>query len=384
MKVVNVKKAVKMILVCLLVAAIPANLVFADPGDGFADSMNNEGNPPDDPGVGPSQTVIRTESAMWVLPHGDTFFIGGQEVNVIEDWEMLEKSASEDHRGNGPVYFLTIDGVSDDFTGCEEGDCGSPCGSGGGLGECIPVTGNFGDDDCNGNGNGNGCNGNENGNGQGPARPDDCSGSWVIPGKISAFGKQLSPAHALVVGQDPAENGTNSYWSIQIEPTTLVYKDWQLIGHRHLACVEGDLDENGNGNIYDPGDSPCPHGWHEVIQHVWGWGEEQEMYPEGIGDLKAEATLQSASRGGIQGELAVAYPGAHLIHPNWSYSQIPACTWMGDVCFWDFTANIAAADPGWYDIKVTGTTAGTSVYTPRGFELVAGEFGVYMLDDTIR
>jgi len=385
------RRWIHILIISMMLAMIPFSNVYAgndkgNSGNGNGNSSETDetdANAPENPGVGHSQTVIRTESAMWVLPHGDTFFIGGREVNVIEDWDLLEASATSDKRGNGPVYFLGIEGLTEEASACTDSNCTHNCGSGGGIGTCIAWDEE--EADCNGNGNGNGCgnSGNGNGNGNGPIRPIDCGGAWVIPGTISANGRQVAPTNAVVVGQDPVDNGVTVEWTVVIEPTTIVYEDWQLIGHRHVACVEGNLDLNGNGNIYDPGDEPCPHGWHEIIQHVWGCVEEYEYFREGIGELSAELSLQAASRNWIQGELAVAYPGATLLNPDWSYSQMPDCTWNGDVCFWQYTTNIPVTDPGWYDIKVTGATAGTHVYNPRGFEIIGGEMGVYLLDNSL-
>jgi len=386
------RKWLNALVVCLLVLLLPCGTAFAENdngnnGNGNGNSSDGsdsaDGTPPADPGVGNSQTVIRTESAMWVLPHGDTFFIAGREVNIITDWDMLEASATSDKRGNGPVYFLGIEGLTESASACEDGNCIHQCGSGGGIGTCFALDGEDEEESCNGNGNGNGCGSSGNGNGNGPMRPADCGGAWVIPGTITANGRQVAPTNAVVIGQDPVDNGVIVEWTVQIEPTTVVYEDWQLIGHRHVACVEGNLDLNGNGNIYDPGDEACPHGWHEIIQHVWGCVEEYEYFREDIGDLNAEISLTAASRNWIQGELAVSYPGAALINPDWSFSTTPACTWMGDICFWQFTANIPVTDPGWYDIKVVGATAGTHAYNPRGFEIKAGELGVYLLDNSM-
>ena len=385
-------KWIGMIVVVLMLFFVQSSTVYAKKKSDGDQTNNGNGNSngngngnsdddssPNDPGVSGDHTVIRTESAMWVLPHGDTFIINGQEVNIIEDWETIE-IISRTQRGNSHTYTVEIGGLGDDGE-CEGDGCFVSCGDGSGLDGCIPLDGND-DDDCNGNGNGNGCNGNGNAGGSGGGTNNDCGGAWVRPGNISATGQQKAPAHAVVVGQDPEATGATIEWTIRIEPTAVIYEDWQLIGHRHVACVEGDLDENGNGNIYDPGDAACPHGWHAVIEHIYGCVEEHEYFREGINDLNAEISLTQDSREWIQNELAAAYPGASLINPEWSYGISPNCTWIGDACFWNFTANIPVTDPGFYNIKLTGTTVGTNAYMPRGFDLNVGEFGVYMIDNT--
>jgi len=383
----NWRKLINALVICMLVVLIPFNSAYAarktDDGD---DTKTNNGNgnnnaPPNDPGVSGDHTVIRTESAMWVLPHGDTFIINGQEVNIIEDWETIE-IISRTQRGNSDTYTVEIGGLIGGGD-CEDGSCYVSCGDGSGLESCFLLDDGDGDDDCNGNGNGNGCNGNDNGNGNGsPPAPNDCGGAWVRPGTVSATGEKLTPNNPVVVGQDSEGTGVTVKWSVRIEPTAVIYEDWQLIGHRHVACVEGDLDENGNGNIYDPNGVDCPHGWHAVIEHIYGCVEEYEYFRENVSNLEAIAELTEDSRSWITGELAGAYPGAGLQNPEWAYSASPDCTWVGDVCFWDFAVNIPVTDPGWYNMKIAGTTAGTQVFTPRGFELTVGEFGVYMIDNT--
>ena len=379
------RKWIHAVLITLVICLLPFNVVFAGrdpggdddcPGNSCHSGNNGHGNssnPPNDPGVGGDHTVIRTESAMWVLPHGDTFIINGEEVNIVEDWETIEIISTR-VVGNGGVVFIGIGGSSgdEDFEDFLNGDCGT----GGGLGDCSYDDG----------GNGNGCNGNGNdncgGGGGGPLPSGDCGGVWVIPGQVVATGAKTAPNNAVVVGQDPDSTGVNVEWRIRIEPTIVKYEQWQLIGHRHVACVEGDLDENGNGNIYDPEDEFCPHGWHSVIEHIWGCVENQQVYREGVGSLDATISLTPESRSWILTDLAAAYPSASLLKPDWTYSQYPDCTWIDDVCYWNFTANIPVEDPGKYDIKVSGVTTGTMPYAPRSFEIDVGEFDVWMIENT--
>ncbi len=382
----NWRKLIHAALICLLLMAIPLNTALAarktgggngnDNGNG--NGNGNNGNPPNDPGVSGDHTVIRTESAMWVLPHGNTFIIDGREVNIVEDWETIE-IISRIQRGNSHVYTVEIGGLIGD-EGCEDGSCYVSCGDGSGLDGCFLLDDDGDGGDCNGNGNGNGCGGgNGNGNGNGNS---NCGGAWVRPGTISATGEKTTPNNPVVVGQDTEGTGVTVQWSVRINPTAVIYEDWQMIGHRLVACVEGDLSQNGNGNIYDPGDVQCPHGWHEVIEHIYGCVEEYEYFKEGVNNLEAIADLTDESENWIAGELAGVYPGAAVQNPEWSYAISPDCTWVGDVCFWDFAVNIPVTDPGFYDIRLAGNTAGTQVFTPRGFEMNVGQFGVYMIDNT--
>ncbi len=330
--------------------------------DDTGDSSTTDSAAPD-PGVSSGQDDTKTSTIKWVLPHGDTFIIDGEEVNIVLDWESLNIT-SEREVGNGSVSFIGIGGDSDD----DSYNSGSSCGSGNGRGHCSCTC----DDDNNGNGNGNG-------NGGGPLDSGNCGDVWVTPGSISATAQQIAPKYAVVLNQDPDENGVTIEWHISIAPTTVSYEKWKIIGHRHVACVE---DDRKNGNNNKDHDDPCPHGWHQVIEHIWACTVTTKTYKEGIDQLVAGASLTLDSRAWINGELASAYPGARLQHPDWGIAQDPTCAWNGDLCTWTFTAKIPVLDPGWYDIKLSGQTAGTRVSPARSFEITAGEFSVFLLDNT--
>ncbi len=318
------------------------------------------GDAPEDPGVGTGQDNTKTDSTQWVLPHGETVFIGPNEYNIVQEWGNFLITSSREP-GEGDVVFLGIGGFIPVTGGAYED---TSCGSGNGL------------QSCNDNGNGNG-----NSNGGGPLHEgDDCGGVWITPGKITASAQQIAPANALVIGQDPAENGVTLEWHVTIAPTTVSYSKWEIVAHRKVACVEGAA---GEPYPLPAGvDEDCPHGWHSIIQQVWACASKNKTYQEGIADLSANATLRLSSRAWIQGELAAAYPGAGLKNPDWGFSTTPSCVWSGDVCNWDFTLTIPVADPGWYDLKVVGQTAGNTVTPPRSFEVMAGEFGAYMFDSS--
>lgn len=334
-------------------------------GDGGDDTCTNCNSSTDnaapDPGVSSGQDETKTSTIKWILPHGDTYIIDDEEVNIVLDWESLDIT-SEREVGNGGVTFIGIGGTSD-------GDSSSngSCGNGNGRGNCSCS--------CNNNGNGNG-NGNDN-NGNGPLPSSDCGSVWVTPGSISVSAKQIAPENAVVINQDPERNGVTIEWSLSVAPTTVSYEKWKIVGHRHVACVEND----SHGHNSDPSDG-CPHGWHSVIEHIWACSVTTKTYKESVDDLIAGASLTLDSRAWIAGELASAYPGATLQHPDWGIAQTPYCNWQDDVCTWTASANIPVVDPGWYDIKVSGTTSGTRVSPARSFDITSGEFGVYLMDNT--
>ena len=331
-----------------------------DPADDTGDTSTTDNAAPD-PGVSSGQDETKTSTIKWILPHGDTFIIDDEEVNIVLDWESLDIT-SEREVGNGNVTFIGIGGTSE-----EEDSSSSTCGSGNGRGNCSSSSSN--------NGNGNGS---DNGGDGGPLPSSDCGSVWVTPGSISASGSLVAPKNPVVLNQDPDDNGVTIEWNISISPTTVSYEKWKIIGHRHVACVEDDTKgNNGGGN-----DGDCPNGWHPIIEHIWACSVTTKTYKERIDELIAGASLTLDSRAWISGELALAYPGATLQHPDWGFAQSTGCAWNEDVCVMSFTANIPVVDPGWYDIKLTGQTAGTRVSPGRSFEITAGQFSVYLLDNS--
>ncbi len=230
----------------------------------------------------------------------------------------------------------------------------------------------------------------------------NCADVWVSPGVITVSAEQISPNTAVVVGQDPSEEGVTLEWHLRIDPTIVNYQKWEVVDQVVVACVEDDTcgvcnrNRNGNGhddewpnggeqNRYGCGHNNCgcPDGWHPVVEDVYGCQDYYRAYSEGVDDLAPGASLSINSRAWIQGELSAAYPGADLINPDWAFSTPPDCIWDGDSCTMDFSLVIPVTDPGWYDIKLEGLTGGTQISPPRSFEVVAGEFGVYMIDTSL-
>lgn len=343
----------------MVMLLIPASSVFANENgntnsNGKSDkAAGNAGDDiPLDPGVVNGQDSTITERIQWVLPHGETFIIDGEEINIVVDWENLN-IISEREPGNGGVIFVGIGDSSNMVDACGGGD---------GLESCnLYLIKNGG-----------------NGNGGGPLHTDTCNGVWLAPGKITATAKKISPNNVVIVGQDPDENGVTLEYNIAIQPTVVSYEKWELIGHRKVGCIEDNINEPKQK---DP-DDDCPKGWHQIVVHIWGCGFEEKVYKEGIDDLSAGASLTLNSRVWIFGELAAAYPGVRLINPDWRFGTNPICAWANNVCIWNFTIKIPVADPGWYDIKVEGQTEGTKFTPARSFEIVAGQFGAYLMDNT--
>ena len=331
-------------------------------GNGNDKSSGTDGgtvdNAPPDPGVSSGQDNTKTATIKWVLPHGDTFMINDEQINVVLDWENIVVT-SDREPGEGSVIFIGIGGANDYGDDSYYYDT---CGTGNGRGNCTN----------NGGGNGG------NGDGGGPLPNSDCGGVWVTPGFISASARQIAPNFALITGQDPDENGVTIEYNVSIMPTVVSYEKWTIVGHRKVACVE---DEPGNNNAKDP-DDECPKGWHQLVEHIWACTAREKIYTEGIDDLELGASLKVESRAWIENELAKAYPGARLLNPDWGISTNPKCTWVGDVCNFTTTLKFPVVDPGWYNITLRGISDGTKATPARSFEILGGEFGVYLMDTT--
>jgi hypothetical protein len=338
-------------IVLLLILTAP---VFAEKKDG---------NVPDDPGAGNDQDKSKPQTTKWVLIHGGLIFTDSGPVSIDEAYDVVitDPDLAVFEPGGSEVDFLGIP-----VTGYEDSYYTNVfCGDGAGIGTCYY------DPDYKGNNN----------NGGGPLHNAvDCGGVWIRPGIISANAKQIAPANAVVVGQDPEENGVTLEYNVVIEPTTVAYTRWQIVGHHFIACVENGSD--GQPLPIDDYVETCPQGWHSVIEHIWACSANEYVYREDISKLTAKASLQLDSRIWIQTELAAAYPGAHLINPDWAFSTKPKCAWNDDVCVWNFTLKIPVTDPGFYDLLVEGVTKGTKATPGRSFEVLAGEFGAYFMDDS--
>ncbi len=219
------------------------------------------------------------------------------------------------------------------------------------------------------------------------APPDptlNCPDVYVSPGILTVSAEQIAPTAAVVTGQDLSETGVTVEYHITVDPTYVLYQRWELLRKEKTACVEGVsntadyMDECGVDNC------DCPNGWHAVFQDIYGCKDKVRVYPEGIADLHPGATLSLNSRVWIESELAAAYPGAHLLNPDWQFGSENECDWQGDVCHVTFTLTIPAMDPGWYDITLEGMTEGTLASPARNFDLKVGKFGVYMIDSSLR
>jgi hypothetical protein len=217
-----------------------------------------------------------------------------------------------------------------------------------------------------------------------------CPGAQVVLGQISANAKKIAPPFPLVVGQDPSKRGVDLTFSLSIQPTILHTWSWGIVDEIQ-SC---NYDENG-------GHSGCPmsqysNGWsrywesspyrYVVTNTIWGCIEHLTSYKEGVSVIVPSANLANSSKSWILNDLAQRYPGAFLHHPNWSwgYAGPGYGSFSGLTYLWNFSIqNVQAADPGIYNLLVSGTTSGTPVSQPRSFSIKAGTFDDYLLETTI-
>lgn len=167
--------------------------------------------------------------------------------------------------------------------------------------------------------------------------PSPCPASSVRLGTISASASQVAPPYPLVVGQDPGKRGVDVAFSASVAPTIYTYYTEEPV---YEKCTN----------------FPC--GPKKII----GYTCEQHIvsYSECITSASASISLSQDSREWILNELSIRYPEAYLHHPNFSFNG-------GGCVFSVSEQNVQVADPGNWNVLLSGSTSGTPVSGPRGF-----------------
>jgi hypothetical protein len=232
-----------------------------------------------------------------------------------------------------------------------------------------------------------------------PPPPSSTCDSELTPGILSLVATKDAPSNPVVVGQDPSRGGVDLTWTLNILPTVYTYGLWELIPYeyqRPCKSVNSECQINQSGlpcclslKCEQRGDQPSGNGI--CVRDYYNYPDRYACvdntltYQEDIATLTPKAILDTPSRNWILGPLGIAYPGAHLIHPDWGFRATEPCIWQSDhTCLWTHTeGHVQVADPGWYDLVITGTTAGTEITPPRDFILIGGRFGVYLVESTI-
>lgn len=205
---------------------------------------------------------------------------------------------------------------------------------------------------------------------QPPGSPS-CAAPTVTRGAISAKAALVAPAKVLVVGQDPDKRGADLRFELTIGPTIVTYEELEQTGTEQYCDLKGYTTRN------------CPKGHlkerpiYECVQHTLSYCEPPTW-------VMAEATLRQSSRDWILGDLQWYYPGAYLHKPDWSWRGGSGGCDGSNTYRW--TLNVQKAqieDPGWYDLKVRGATAGTPVTTGRSFVETGGAFDAWLMMTTV-
>jgi hypothetical protein len=118
--------------------------------------------------------------------------------------------------------------------------------------------------------------------------------------------------------------------------------------------------------------------WYECIEHI-------QVFPDYLASAQVSINLTPESRAWILTDLAQAYPGAHLLHPDFQFSFGGPGSVLGDKSvFWTTTIpSIQTADPGNYTTTVTVRTTGTPVSAPRQARVGIGQFTVELVQVTL-
>ena len=174
-----------------------------------------------------------------------------------------------------------------------------------------------------------------------PPPPTKCPGSSVKLGAISASASKLDPPYPLVVGQDPGKRGVDVAFSASVAPTIYTYYTPVPIYEERCKTVLGV--------------QKCSN-----VVTGYSCQVHTKSYPECIASAASSMSLSKDSREWILNELSIRYPEAYLHHPNFSFS--------GGGCKYSASKDhVQVADPGNWNMKISGNTSGTPVSGPRSF-----------------
>jgi hypothetical protein len=213
--------------------------------------------------------------------------------------------------------------------------------------------------------------------------PSVCPAAFIQTGPIqvtggSGDGGKIAPPNPVVIGQDPERRGVDVRVNVLIPP--VVYHFFEAIRHDDQVCV-WDSTGRGSGCPGHPRDSRWTtetHTWYECREHT-------QVFPDYLASARVSVNLTQASREWIFTELAQAYPGAHLLHPDFSFPFSGPGSLLGNqsVSWTTIIPNIQTADPGNYSTTVTVRTTGTAVSAPRQVQIGIGQFSVELVEVTL-
>lgn len=212
---------------------------------------------------------------------------------------------------------------------------------------------------------------------------------------VYASGEKVAPPKPVVVGQDPERRGADVELKVSIPPVIFTWYEARTINICDYASDGDGSGCPGPGNDYDKvidsDGGEITWGYYMENNSNWDAYEETncirhvQVFPDYLNYASLSLNLSDESRHWILTDLAQAYPGAELKHPDWEFTfQEPGGLIGGNIVYWtQLIPNILFADPGTYQMEVNGYTTGTLVSAPRPFTLPLSEFPVDMLRVTL-
>ena len=213
--------------------------------------------------------------------------------------------------------------------------------------------------------------------------PSVCPAPFIQTGPIqvtggSGDGGKIAPPNPVVIGQDPERRGVDVQVNVLIPP--VVYHFFEVIRHDDLVCA---WDSTGRGSGCP--DHPRDSRWTTEINTWYECREHTQVFPDYLASARVSVNLTQTSREWILTDLAQAYPGAHLLHPDFSFPFSGPGSLLGNqsVSWSAVIPNIQTADPGNYSTTVTVRTTGTAVSAPRQVQIGIGQFTVELVEVTL-
>lgn len=222
------------------------------------------------------------------------------------------------------------------------------------------------------------------------AAPYTTSGAITVTGGPGAGdGGKLAPLHPVVVGQDPQRRGVDV--QAQVLVPLITYHYFEAVRHEEIICMSGPANPDNTGcpgpasryanraawtrtAIGNPRNYEQVHVYFECIEHT-------RVYTDQVSAVTISLSLTEASRQWILTSLEQAYPGAHLLHPSFSFRYPGPGSLAGSGVTWtQVVPNIPVADPGWWAVTVFVLTTGTPVSGARYATVGLGVF----LDELVR
>jgi hypothetical protein len=201
------------------------------------------------------------------------------------------------------------------------------------------------------------------------ATPIQCPSPSISQQPPSAIVIDTFPPHPVVTGQ----GGRGFDVTAQAVSYPVIYRWWtrereyeckgwnsdvygQPWGHKGHCCPDDKPDCDRDDYYRLPGDWTC-------VEHV-----RRIPDPILIDRFVGTADLRGTSIKWIETNLAGKYPGAHVKQAHWQVRATgsPVCD-ANAVCWVDAVVHFGWKDPGWYDLSVSGWTAGTQFTPPRSF-----------------